>query len=105
MKLLMITRKVDKNDALAGFVYGWVRKLGLALSDPDSRLYIICLEKGDISDFPDNVEVFSLGKEIGVNRWGRFIEFQKFAYKLVPKVDGIFCHMNPEYTINIWPYA
>ena len=27
MKLLMITRKIDKDDGLAGFTYNWVKKL------------------------------------------------------------------------------
>lgn len=97
----MITRKVDKNDHLAGFTYGWVKKIG---KNVDS-LSVICLGKGDISDLPENVKVYSLGKETGVNRFGRFWEFQKLALKLVPRANGIFCHMNPEYTIAIWPYA
>lgn len=106
----MITRKVDKGDALAGFTYGWVKRMGEELIyegnyAQDSKLIVICMEKGDISDLPDNVEIFSLGKEIGVNRIGRFLEFQKLAFRLVGSIDGIFCHMNPEYTINIWPYA
>lgn len=113
MNLLMITRKVDQSDDLAGFTYGWVKKLGLELqvfqpkADPPlaGKLFVICLGKGDISDLPENVEIYSLGKEVGVSRFGRFIEFQKLAMKLVPQCFGIFCHMNPEYTINIWPYA
>lgn len=109
MNILMITRKIDREDALAGFAYGWIKKMAEELrtrtKDPNSKLYVICLEKGDISDLPDNTEIFSLGKETGVNRYGRFVEFQKLAQKLVPKANGIFCHMNPEYTINIWPYA
>src|SRR3989338_4971455 len=105
MKLLMITRKVDRNDALAGFTYAWVKKIAMQLEKRQSSLLVLCLEKGDVAELPDNVEIYSLGKESGVNRFGRFVEFQKLAWKLVPKVDGIFCHMNTEYTINIWPYA
>lgn len=103
----MITRKIDHADALAGFAYGWVDKIARELKniDSDAKLYCICVERGDISGLPDNVEIYSLGKEVGVSRFGRFIEFQKYALKIVPKVQGIFCHMNPEYTINIWPYA
>lgn len=107
MNLLMVTRKIDRNDALAGFAYAWVKRLAEKLKEKDShsRVFVICLEKGDTGDMPENVEVSSLGKEAGVNRKGRFFEFQKLAWKYVPKSDGIFCHMNPEYTINIWPYA
>lgn len=105
MNILMITRKVDRNDALAGFAYTWVKKLAKTLKMTDDHLYVICLEKGDTEGLPEHVSVFSLGKETGVNRFGRFLEFHKLAWRMVPKVDGIFCHMNPEYTIHIWPYA
>lgn len=97
----MITRKVDKNDWLAGFTYYWVKKIG----EKVENLKVICLEKGDTSDLPQNIEIYSLGKEKNNNRFARFFKFQKLAFKLVPEVDGIFCHMNPEYTIAIWPYA
>jgi len=101
MKLLMITRKIDRYDPLAGFAYGWVKKIAQNLEN----FKVLCLEKGDISDLPANVEVYSLGKEKGTSRFGRFWRFQISALKLVPSVDGIFCHMNPEYTIAIAPYA
>lgn len=101
VKLLMITRKVDKNDWLAGFAYYWVKKIG----EKVENLKVICLEKGDISGLPQNIEIYSLGKEKNNNRFARFFKFQELAFRLALDVDGIFCHMNPEYTIAIWPYA
>lgn len=101
MKLLMITRKVDKDDAQAGFAYGWVKKLG----GKAKELKVICLEKGNIEGLSENVEIFSLGKERGKNRLKEFINFQKGALKFIRQVDGVFCHQNPEYTILIFPYA
>ena len=101
MKLLMITRKVDKDDAQAGFTYGWVKKLGERVD----QLKVICLEKGNTDNLSDNIEIFSLGKENGKNRIKEFINFQKGALKFIKQVDGVFCHMNPEYTILIAPYA
>jgi len=101
MKLLMITRKVDKDDAQAGFTYGWVKKFGEKVNE----LRVICLEKGNINGLPNNVEIFSLGKEKGKNKIKEFINFQRGALKFIKKVDGVFCHMNPEYTILIAPYA
>src|SRR3989339_146433 len=101
MKLLMITRKVDKDDGLAGFTYNWIKKLAGQVE----FLYVMCLEKGNISGLPTNVEVYSLGKEKGKNRFKEFINFQILAIKLVPKVEGIFSHQNPEYGILIAPWA
>lgn len=101
MRLLMITRKLDKDDAQAGFAFNWVKKLGQKVG----QLKVICLEKGNIDGLPENVEVFSLGKEKGKNRLKEFVRFQIGALKFISKVDGVFCHQNPEYTILIAPYA
>ena len=61
MKLLMITRKVDKDDAQMGFAFNWINKL----SQKVDQLKVICLEKGNVEGLPGNVEIFSLGKENG----------------------------------------
>ena len=101
MQILMITRKVDRFDPLAGFAYSWVKKIAENIDE----LAVLCLEKGDISGLPENVKIYSLGKEKGTSRCKRFLNFQVLALKLVPKCNGIFCHMNPEYTIAVSPYA
>ncbi|MBU2472894.1 glycosyltransferase family 4 protein [Patescibacteria group bacterium] len=101
MKLLMITRKVDRDDAQAGFTYGWVKKMGQQVD----VLKVICLEKGNTKGLSNNVEVFSLGKENGKNKLREFINFYRGAFKFIGKVDGVFCHQNPEYTILIGPLA
>jgi len=99
--LLMITRKVDKDEAQAGFAYSWVKKFAQRVG----RLKVICLEKGNLDGLPLNVELFSLGKEKGKNRLKEFINFQRGALKFIGKVEAVFCHMNPEYTILISPYV
>jgi len=58
MKLLILTQKVDKNDPILGFFVRWV----LEFAKHCEKLTVICLEKGEY-DLPDNVRVFSLGKE------------------------------------------
>ena len=97
MKLLMITRKVDKDDGLAGFTFNWVKKLAQYVD----KLEVICLEAGNTQGLPENVTIHSLGKEHGKNRWREFWRFHKYGKKLVPQVDGVFAHQNPEYGILI----
>ena len=97
----MITRKVDKNDAQAGFAFNWINKL----SQKVKQLKVICLEKGNTEGLSGNIEVFSLGKENGKNKLKEFWNFQRGALKFIKQVDGVFCHQNPEYTILITPYA
>ncbi|MFH0820032.1 MAG: glycosyltransferase family 4 protein [bacterium] len=107
MKLLMITRKVDQDDALAGFAYNWIKKI----AKKTDSLKVICLEKGNISGLPENVEIYSLNRDKYsrssrlIRRLALCLNFQKLAWQLTPTVDGVFCHMNPEYTILIAPYA
>lgn len=106
MRLMMITRKVDKDDGLAGFTYDWVKKIG----KKTDKLYIICLEKGNIQGLPENIKVIPVRqglpqKNIFLKKISDFFSFQKLAWQNVGRVDGIFCHMNPEYTISIWPLA
>lgn len=101
MRLLMITRKVDKDDGLAGFTYNWIKKI----SQHVDKLYVMCLEKGNDSGLPENVSVYSLGKEKGKNRLKEFIRFHKLAGQLVKNVDGVFAHQNPEYGIMVAPWT
>lgn len=101
MKLLMITRRVDRSDALAGFTYRWIEKLALQVS----VLYVICLEKGDVNGLPKHCIVQSLGKESGASRLQRFWRFIILAKKIVSHVDGVFAHQNPEYAILVAPWC
>lgn len=98
---LMITRKVDQEDPRAGFAFQWVKKLG----EKVSFLKVICMEKGETEGLADNIEIFSLGKEVGRGRAARYLTLQKFLWKLLPSCDRIFTHMNPEYTFAVWPSA
>ncbi len=104
MKLLMITRKVDRQDHLAGFTYNWVKKIGESLNKSGGKLTVICLQKGDTKGL-ENTKIYSLNKNPGKNKLSSFFKFQKLAWQLVPRSDGVFCHMNPEYTIAVAPAA
>ena len=103
MNVLMITRKIDRDDWLAGHSYEWAKKLVANLSATDGQLFVLCLQKGNIEGL--GAEVVSLGKEAGASRFRRFWRFQKQALRLYRRVDAVFCHQNPEYTIAIWPYC
>jgi len=92
MKLLMITRKVDEKDSSpAGFTYNWVKKIGQKLE----KLYVITWQKSNRGDLPDNIEIISLSD----NKFLKIFVLQFKLLKILPKVDGVFCHQNPEYTI------
>ena len=97
MRILFITQKIDKRDAVLGFVHGWLH----AFSRCFEKITAVCLEKGEY-DLPTNVEVFSLGKEKKVSRLGYLLNFYKIIWRERKKYDAVFVHMNPEYVILGW---
>jgi len=102
MNLLMITQKIDLDDDILGFTYTWVAKL----AERVEKLYVLALWVGRC-DLPDNVEVYSIGKEKGAGKLKKFMNFNKIALRIVlsRKVDSIFIHMCPLYAILASPYA
>jgi glycosyltransferase involved in cell wall biosynthesis len=98
MRLLIITQKIDKEDDILGFFHRWIEKFAQKLE----KLYVICLWQGEYR-LPDNVEIFSLGKEKGFSKPRQLFRLQKFLLKYLPEVDGVFIHMCPIYAIASFP--
>lgn len=98
MKLLVITQKVDIDDDVLGFFHNWLRKLSPLVEE----LHVIANAVGAY-DLPANVHVYSLGKEVGRGRLLRILRLWYFALRVLPRVDGIFVHMCPEYVRAIYP--
>ena len=100
MRWLMITRKLDPDDDRAGFVVRWVEELAARLDHLD----VICQERAH-PRLPANVTVSSMGKESGAGRIAQGIRFTAHLRRLVPQVDGVFCHMIPRYVIFAAPWT
>lgn len=94
MKLLIITQVVDRNHPVLGFFTRW---LDIFAENVES-LQVICLQKGDYAS-PKNTKVFSLGKERGVSKFGRLINFYKYIWQQRKNYDVVFVHMNPIYVV------
>ncbi len=101
MRALMVTRKLDEMDSRAGFAVRWVRELAKRLE----RLDVLCQESWPVKDMPDNVRVFSMGKEKGYGRIRQLAAFLRAARTSIPDVDAVFCHMIPRYVWLIAPIA
>ncbi len=99
MKLLMITRKVDRNDHLAGFIYRWVEKLAGQVDE----LRVITWQEGDIAGLPANVKITQLKAK--QNKLIKLVVFKWTIWKQLKDVDGVFCHQMPIYTIIAAPLA
>lgn len=90
--MLIITQKVDKNDQLLGFFIEWISRF----AGKFSKITALCLEKGEF-DLPNNVEVLSLGKDRGSNKFRQLTTFYVLLTTL--KYDAIFVHMNPIWVV------
>jgi len=98
MKLVVITQKVNVNDDNLGFFHRWLEKLAAKTAG----LRVICLSGGEYR-LPQNVKVYSLGKERGYPKIWQFLRLQKFLLTNLPQVDGVFVHMCPIYAIISFP--
>jgi glycosyltransferase involved in cell wall biosynthesis len=95
MKLLVVTQVIDQNDPVLGFFHQWV----VALSKHYDHITVICLKEGTHS-LPENVQVFSLGKENGnLSKRVYASRFLKLTWKLRTQYDRVFVHMNQEYIL------
>ena len=96
---MIITQKVDINDDNLGFFHSWLEKMA-----EKADIFVIANYVGQY-DLPSNVKVFSLGKEIGVGKLVKIFKYQWFLLKLLPRVNGVFFHMCPEYVLgaHLWP--
>jgi glycosyltransferase involved in cell wall biosynthesis len=99
MRILMITRKVDRHDHLAGFIYGWVQALG----EQVSTLSVLSWQEGDSSGLADNIQVTHLPTVSNklVKAW-RLI---RYVGRNAKDVDAVFCHQMPIYTLLAAPIA
>jgi glycosyltransferase involved in cell wall biosynthesis len=95
MKLLIVTQAVDENDPVLGFFCGWIR----ALAPRFERVTVIALSKGRY-DLPENVSVFSLGKERKARTQSAYaLSFLSLAWRARRDYDAVFVHMNQEYIL------
>lgn len=94
MKLLIITQVVDKNHPILGFFHRWIEEFAVHCE----TVSVICLQAGDYS-FPENVKVYTLGKEEGKGRLTNLCRFYKYIWTLRHEYDQVFVHMNQQYVI------
>ena len=102
MRVLMFTRRVDREDWLAGFAHGWIA--ALAAHPHIEGVEVICLEQG-VYDLPAHVRVTSMGKERGAGRLREFLTAQRAIAQAIRHTDVIFVHMIPRYALIVAPWA
>lgn len=85
---------MDKNDPVLGFFHYWVENLAQKFN----KISVVCLEKGDFN-LPQNVKVYSLGKESIKSKLKYITNFYCYILGLHAEYDVVFVHMNQEYVL------
>lgn len=94
MRLLIITQKVSVEDPVLGFFHRWI----IQFAKNFEKITVICLEKGSF-DLPDNVNVYSLGKEAGYSKLRILFRFFYLVFSKRHEYDLVLVHMNPIYLV------
>ena len=101
MNLLLFNLKTDSSDSVLGFTTAWIRELAKQVD----HISVITMCTGKI-EVPDNVEVFSLGKEKGYSEPHRALRFYRLLFKILKsrKIDACFAHMTPLFAAMAGPF-
>lgn len=100
MRLLLFNLATDMDDPILGFTTQWIQ----ALAEKAEFIHIITMRMGRI-DVPENVRVYSVGKEKGHSEPRRAMEFYRHLFRILrnDQIDVCFSHMIPIFTILAAP--
>lgn len=98
MRLLIITQRVDHTDPILGFFHEWLRVFG-GRGIP----VIVIGQQVGARDLPENVRVFSLGKEHRSGRIAQIARFWKLIFVESRSYDRVLVHMTPVWVVLGWP--
>ena len=94
MRVLIVTQVVDTEHPILVFFHRWLEEFAKHCE----QVTVICLQEGAHA-LPDNVKVYSLGKEVGKSRLTYLIRFYKLIISLRHEHDSVFVHMNQIYVL------
>ena len=94
MRLCIVTQAVDREDPILGFFHRWIEEFARHCD----HVIVIGQRVGEYA-FPDNVEVFSLGKEERFSRLVQILRFFRLQWKLRKRYDVAFIHMTPIWAV------
>lgn len=92
LRLLMFNLMTDVNDPVLGFTTAWIQELAKHCASID----VITMYQGEL-DLPEHVRVFSAGREKGLSKPVRVLNFYRHLVRLISTnhYDVCFAHMMP----------
>jgi len=100
MRLLLFNLATDADDPILGFTTRWIR----ALAKRVEFVHVITMRAGRV-EVPENVRVYSVGKEKGYSEPRRAVEFYRHLFRVLreDRIDACFSHMIPVFTVLAAP--
>ncbi|CEP68823.1 Glycosyl transferase, family 1 [Moorella glycerini] len=100
MHLLLFNLATDLDDPILGFTTAWITALARRME----FIHVITMRAGRV-EVPDNVRVYSVGKEKGYSEARRLLEFYRYLFRIlrVDCIDVCFSHMIPTFTVLAAP--
>lgn len=100
MRLLLFNLATDEDDPILGFTTRWIGALAARVD----FIHVVTMRMGKV-DLPDNVRVYSVGKERGYSRPRRVLEFYIILGRILreDRIDLCFSHMIPIFTVLAAP--
>ncbi|GBC84984.1 D-inositol 3-phosphate glycosyltransferase [bacterium HR11] len=100
MRLLLFNLATDADDPILGFTTRWIQ----ALAKRVEFIHVITMRAGRI-DVPENVRVYSVGKEKGYSEPRRAVEFYRHLFRILreDRIDACFSHMIPIFSVLAAP--
>ena len=100
MRVLMITQRVDRDDAVLGFTHAWIQQLAARVE----RLIVVALDVGP-TELPDNVTLRAMRPKPPAGRLTRWLSLNRALFESVRQADVVFVHMIPRWVIAAAPYC
>jgi len=99
-RLLLFNLATDEKDPILGFTVEWIRALAARVSHVD----VMTMRLGT-AHLPENVRVYSIGKERGWTEARRLVEFYRRLGLLLHRqsYDGCFAHMQERFALLAAP--
>ncbi|MFZ8854400.1 MAG: glycosyltransferase, partial [Armatimonadota bacterium] len=96
MRLLLFNLATDADDPILGFTTRWIQ----ALAKRVEFIHVITMRAGKI-EVPENVRIYSVGKEKGYSEPRRAVEFYRHLFHILreDRIDVCFSHMIPIFTV------
>ncbi|MDP1927105.1 MAG: glycosyltransferase family 4 protein [Thiobacillus sp.] len=100
MNLLMFNLAVDDKHVTLAFGLRWIEALAARYEHID----VVTMTAGH-HQLPDNVTVWSVGRERGYPEWLRALRFYWLVWRILRqrRIDVVFTHMIPVFAVLFWP--